>query len=149
MSERNNPFEMMERLFDQMSRQFDEVSRSWGTGEMDWAAPRLGTMGIDLADHGDEFVVTADVPGFEKDDVDLRILDDTLHIEARHERSSEEEAETYLRHEREHRSLSERVALPEPVDREGIEAKIKNGVLTVRLPKAEPTEASGHQIDIE
>lgn len=149
MSSRNNPFEMIERMFEQMSRQFDEAARSWRTTEGGVGQLALGTMGIDLADRGEEFVVTADVPGFETDDVDLRISDTTLFIDARRERSTEEQEETYLRSEREHRSLSERVQLPEPVDEDGIRATIKNGVLTVTLPKAEPTEAGGRRIDIE
>lgn len=65
-------------------------------------------------------MVTADVPGFEKDEIDLRIRDDALQITATHERSTEEQEETYLRSEREHRSLPERVQLPEPVEEDEV-----------------------------
>ena len=159
MSARTNPFEMIERMFDQMSHQFDEAARAWESGDRTGRALEsgdrmgrqlgMGTMGIDLADHGDEFVVTADVPGFEKDEIELRLMDDVLHLAATHEHTTEAEEETYLRSERTHRSLRERVRLPEPVQEDGIEASLKNGVLTVHLPKLEPTEEGGRRIDIE
>lgn len=150
MSSRTNPFEMVERMFEQMSQQFDEAARTWGTeGEQLPAAGRPTRMGIDLADRGDEFVVTADMPGFEREDIQLRLLDDTLHVSASQERTSEQEDEAYIRSERSRRSLRERVRIPEPVEEDEITATLKNGVLTVDLPKMELTEAGGRQIDIE
>lgn len=140
---------MIERMFDQMSRQFEDAARSWQSEGRGMPGEGRGRMGIDLADQGDAFVVTADVPGFERDDVDLRMQDDTLFIDASSERETEQREETYLRSEREHRSLSERVRLPEPVVEDDVEATLKNGVLTVRLPKAEPSEGGGRRIDIE
>lgn len=149
MSAGNNPFETIERMFEQMSRQFEEAARAWGTEGADLERGRSGRMGIDIADHGEEFVVTADVPGFESDEIDLRIADTTLLIEATHEQTAEEEAETYLRSERERRSLREQVRLPDSVVEDEVDASLNNGVLTVRLPKAEPTEAGGRRIDID
>lgn len=154
MTPRNNPFEMMERMFDQMRDQFNQAARAWemddlDVGEMGRDMMGRSTMGIDVADRDDEFVVTADVPGFEKDEIELRMVDSTLQIEATHEQSTEEQAETYLRSERKHESLREHVRLPEPVTEDGIEASLTNGVLTVHVPKAEPTGEGGRQIEIE
>lgn len=149
MPSRNDPFEMIERMFEQMRRQYDDVRRSGRSTEGGIGQPASGAMGIDLADHGDEFVVTADVPGYQTEDIDLRLAGNTLSIDATEERSSEEETETYLRSERQHRSLSERIQFPEPVDEEAVEAALKNGVLTVHLPKADPAGAGGREIDIE
>lgn len=106
-------------------------------------------MGIGLREEDDEFVVTADVPGFQKDDIDLQIRDNTLSIDATHEQQAEEEDETYLRSERKHRSLREHVRLPEPVREGDVTAAFQNGVLTVHIPKIESNETSGHQIEIE
>lgn len=149
MSARNNPFEMIERMFDQMSRQFEVAARAWGTGGRNTGSPGHSTMEIDLVDHGDEFVVTADVPGFEKDEISPRIIGTTLHITGTHEEATEREEETYIRSERTRRSLREEVQLPEPIQKNEIEATLNNGVLTIRLPKADPTEEGGHRIDIE
>lgn len=141
---------MIERMFEQMSQQFDDAARTWGTegGQLPTTG-KPSRMGIDLADQGEEFVVTADVPGFERDDIDLRLMDDTLHVSATREQTSEQEDEAYIRSERSRRSLRERVRIPESIEEDEITATLKNGVLTVHLPKMEPTEAGGRQIDIE
>jgi len=134
-------------MLERMNRQFDETTGMWEGGLPVGGESGLGTMGIDLADRGEAFVVTADLPGFAREDVDLRMVDDTLQIAARREEEREEEAGTYLRSERERRALSERVRLPDPVLAEEVEATLQNGVLTVTLPKAEPSDA-GTSIDI-
>lgn len=143
MSTRSNPFEEIERFFQRMSQQFDE---SWETN-----APfgRFGgtEMPIDLVEHDAEFVVTVDLPGFEKSDVDIRVTDHTLHVDADHDETTHESDEEYLRHERRHESMRESIRLPEEVDKENVSARMKNGVLTITVPKLEVEEAK--RIEIE
>lgn len=110
-----------------------------------------GTMNIDLIDQGEELVLTAAVPGFSKDEIEVSLVDDVLHIEASQEESEEEEDEgQYLKRER-RRLMSRSVALGSPIaEDEEISARYKNGVVTIRLPKAEPAEdESARQIDLE
>ncbi|ELY62552.1 heat shock protein Hsp20 [Natronobacterium gregoryi SP2] len=137
-----------------MQRQFEDALELWDVDQFGMPATDAGattTLGIDLADHGEEFVLTADVPGFDKEDVELRLSDDTIHVTA--ERAQElTEAEDdgfYLRSERERQSMSRSVRLPEPVDADAIAATYRNGVVTVTLPKREPSEPAGRSIDIE
>ncbi|GAB7095345.1 Hsp20/alpha crystallin family protein [Halolamina litorea] len=146
MSTRSNPFEDIEQFFERMSRQFEESADAW---ENDGPLGRWGgeEMAIDLVEHDDEFVVTIDLPGFEKDDVDVRVTDHTLRIEADREESTDEESERYLRHERRERSMSRSIRLPEEVRKEEVKARMNNGVLTVTVPKMEVEEA--HSIEIE
>jgi HSP20 family protein len=150
MTRRSNPFEDLEELFDRMRRQFEEA-----TGSMDEVSVeslRSG-MRIDVEDTGDSFVVTADLPGFEKEDIDVRLSDQRLRIAAEHAEETTEEGESeddgrFVRQER-HRSSMERVVrLPEPVDETSVSATFRNGVLTVTLAKAAPDE-SGRDIEIE
>jgi len=148
MSMRDNPFDSLEDLFDRMSRQFEEAARGL-EGEWDWSTEMgTGRMNIDLADRGDAFVLTADVPGYEKEEIDVRLADNRLTIVAEHEESAEEETETYIRSERQHRAMRDSVRLPAAVDADAVTAACKNGVLTVTLPKVEPTEEA-RRIDIE
>lgn len=139
MPSRRNPFEEIEQMFDRLSRQFEEEP----FGLMGMA----GSIAVDVADHDDEFVVTADLPGFDKDDIDVSLADRTLQIEADHEEEETEESADYLRRERNRQSMSRSLTLPESVDQEGISASLNNGVLTVTLPKRE--QDGGHRIDIE
>lgn len=149
MSSPRNPYELIEQMLERMNRQFDETSRPWAEGLPATGEPGLGRMGIDVADRDEEYVVTADVPGFDREEIELRMLEDVLHVEASQEQSAEEESETYLRSERQHRSLSEHVRLPDPVVAEDVEATLQNGVLTITLPKAEPDDSGGSLIDIQ
>lgn len=151
MSIRSNPFEEIERLFERMSRQFEEASRKWEDDESIslWLSG-FESMAIDLVEHDEEFVMTVDLPGFERDEVDVRVTDHTLKIDAYHEESieeEEEEEESYLRRERHHESLHRSIQLPAEIDPEGLDARMKNGVLSVTLPKLEVEEAK--KIDIE
>ncbi len=140
------PFDEIERLFDRMGQQFEEASRQWE----DWSPQQLGggSASIDVADRGEEFQVTADLPGYRPEDVDLRVVDQTLYLDAeRSEETNVEEAE-FVHRERGHRSVSRRVHLPEPVDVDDVTATMENGVLTLTVPKVTPEEG-GHDIDIE
>ena len=148
MSMKGNPFEEIEQLFERLSRQFEEASRSWEFGE-GFELPRASfeSMAVDLVEHDDEFVVTVDLPGFERDEVDAQVTDHTLTIDAEHEESVEEQAESYLHRERRHESMHRSVRLPADVDRERVTARMKNGVLTVTLPKVEAEQARTIEID--
>ncbi len=155
MPDRSNPFDELDELFDRMSRTFEEAARGWGAaGEAD--VPGVGGFEtfvgagttLDLADHDEEFVVTVDVPGYDSEDVDVSLTGETLHVEGSREEGVDEEEGRYIRRERRSESFSRSVRLPEPVDAGGVSAALKNGVLTITLPKERPGEDS-HSIDIE
>lgn len=141
---RRNPFDEIERFFERMSDQFEDVD-DWRSIQPAWP----GQLKVDVADYDDEYEVTADLPGYEKEDIDVELADDRLHISAEHEEEHEEsEPGRYVRQERSKESTSRSVTLPEPVDEEAVSAQFQNGVLTVTLPKLSGGEES-HRIDIE
>jgi HSP20 family protein len=144
MSTSGNPFDELERLFERMSRQFDEATGMWNA---ETPFGRMESMSIDLVETDDEFVVTADLPGFERDEVDIQVTDHTLRIEAEHEEATEEHEADYLRRERRHESVHRSIRLPDEVDKEAVEARMKNGVLTVTLPRLEAEEARSIEIE--
>ncbi|WP_394742004.1 Hsp20/alpha crystallin family protein [Natronococcus roseus] len=149
MAGRRNPFDHLEELFDRLNRQFEEAARDWESERGEQFAFGSGTTTLDLADHDDEFVVTVDVPGYESEDLDSRLSGETLYISGEREHGTTDgRDDSYLRRERELESFSRQLTFPEPVDADGIEATVNNGVLTIRLPKLEPGEDS-HAIDIE
>jgi len=134
---RRNPFDDLEEMFDRMGRQLER-----GTlGDLQ-AVP------VDLRDHGDEYVLLADLPGYDVADVDLTYADGNVRIEASRETSAESEFEgTYVSRERS-QSVSRNVHVPEAVVEDDVTASYEQGTLKVRLPKR--TESvEGHSIDIE
>ena len=145
---RSNPFDRLDELFERMSRQFEDAARTWESTDLPALDTGFESMALDIADHDDEFVVTVDVPGFTKDEIDVRVADQALRIDAEHEETTEEGDEEYLRKERREKSLHRMVRLPEMVDDEAITATVKNGVLTINVPKAEPMDEA-KRIEIE
>ncbi|RQG96248.1 Hsp20/alpha crystallin family protein [Natrarchaeobius oligotrophus] len=154
MSRRSSPFDDLAELFDKLTSQLETTARSWETEIDDRSRFDLSIGGsatsLDLTDENDEFVVTVDVPGYEKDDLEIRLAGETLSISGERERTEERglREETYIRQERELQSFSRQIRLPEPVETEDVYATVNNGILTIRLPKVEVVGES-HAIDIE
>ncbi|MFB6156126.1 MAG: Hsp20/alpha crystallin family protein [Haloferacaceae archaeon] len=139
---RTNPFDEFETFFDRMSRQYDEMMRRESGIVTDVAT--------DVADHDDELVVTVDLPGFEREEVDVSTTENRLTVRAEHEFDEERESPSgeYLRRERRHESVRRTIDLPLEVDGDAASAVYRNGVLTVTLPKLHVSEES-RRIDIE
>jgi HSP20 family protein len=148
MSGRDTVFAELERFFERMSRQFDDASSTWRSqGPLAPWAPSGASVAIDLVDRDEAFVVTADLPGFERDDIDVRITDRTLRIAAERESALDGDADRYLRRERRRESIERAIRLPEAVDRDAVTAETNHGVLTVTLPKLEVRGA--RHVDVE
>lgn len=146
----SNPFHAIEQAFERMTRRFDEAARSWERGETPelWSATLGGAMACDVIERDDTYDIEIDVPGFENDDIEVRVTDHTLHVAA--ERSEERDVEdaAFVRRERQHRSLERSIQLPENIDADDIEARTTNGVLTITVPKLEE-EMGGRTIEVE
>lgn len=145
MSGRGNPFDEIEELFDRMSRNFNDMGRQFQGG----GVGSMGGMNVDVAEQDDEYVVTADLPGFEKDEIDVTVDGRRLTIHAERGRQTESnEADRYLRQERHHEQMSRTVTLPGEIAEDRTSATHQNGVLTVTLPKRQ-SESTGNRIDVE
>ena len=134
MSGRRDPFGDIEELIDVM------------TGGLETG----GDPPVDVVDEGDAFVVVADLPGYDREDVEATLVDTTtLSLTATREAEHVAEADRVVTRERTTQSVSRRVGLPEPVDEAGTAATYEDGVLTVRLPKRSPDDADGTDIPVE
>lgn len=127
-------------MFERMGKQFE--------GFQPPSELATGTILVDVEDTGEAFVVTADLPGFDREDIELNLRDDTLELSASHETAEETETATYVRRERRRSDVSRSVYLPDPVVAEETSAVHENGVLTVTLPKATPDEDEGTDIPV-
>jgi HSP20 family protein len=95
-----------------------------------------GEFRVDVKEHDDEVIVAADLPGVEKEDVSLEVLDPrTLRIAFSRQQETKEESEGYFVRERTYGSMDRTVRLPSDVTEDGATATFKNGVLEVRLKK--------------
>ena len=148
MSQRSNPFAELERLFERMSEQYDETAGAWSFEEP-FGSLGAGSESVatDLVEREDAYVVAVDLPGFDRDDVEIEVTDATLRIEAERETEIAEEGDRYVHHERREESAHRTIELPTEVEKDEVTARMENGVLTITLPRAEAEAA--HHIEIE
>ncbi len=144
----SSPFVDFERLFERMGRQFDEMSRQFDASGA-YAGARTRDISIDIADRDGEIVVTADLPGFEKSDIDVSVSGRQMTIRASRDVDHESEDDAYLRRERRHESVRRSFPLPVDVDEDAASASYRNGVLTVTLPKITVEDDEARHIDID
>ena len=141
-------FEEMDRMFDNFMRQ------GWmRPGRFEWPSfPELATLEtklpkIDVIERDNEVVVLAEVPGVDKNDLDVSVSDNTLTIKGSTRHEEKEEKGDYYRHEISTRAYNRMVALPTDVDGTKAKASFKDGVLELTLPKTE--KARRHSIKLD
>ena len=110
-----------------------------GGGVADRFMPAIrGEFRVDVSDHEDELVIVADLPGCEKENVSIQLIDPrTLEIATRQSTEKKDEQENYYMRERMYGSMRRMVRLPVDVTEDGAQASFKNGVLEVHLKKIE------------
>ena len=104
---------------------------------------------VDIIDKDNAYEVTADVPGFDEKNIEVKVVDDALVIKGERKSEKEEKKKDYYLSERDFGAFERRFNVPEGVDVEKIEATLKKGVLTVRLPKKPETQKPAKTIEVK
>ena len=137
-----SPFEEMDRMWDRFFRSgwswpmFGDVP-GWGKrlGIGDGKLPRVNVIERDT-----EIAVKAEVPGVQKDDLDISVTEDTLTIRGSTRREEKEEKGDYYRCEMAEGAFARTIDLPSSVDASKVKATFKDGLLEVVMPKREPAK---------
>lgn len=95
---------------------------------------------LDILDRNKELLIRGELPGIEKDDIEVTISGNRLTIEAKRKFEEETEKDTFYRHELGFGELVRTVALPVEVDAQNIHAELEDGILTITLPKVRAEE---------
>lgn len=137
MTKQDRPFSFPMGFSDEVDRLFEEIiNRPWGISS------RFGgwNPSLDLSETTDAFILEADLPGVRREHVEVEVEGTDLILKG--SRSFEESKKPGRFHyqERSFGSFLRRLALPESVDKEGIQASFQEGVLRVILPKKKPKE---------
>jgi len=106
----------------------EQIGQIVGTDAPGWTPP------VDLYETGGAFVLTAELPGLTRKDIDIHAEETRIVI--RGERAGHVPCEQYHRVERGHGRFSRAFMLPEPIDIEAVTADLKDGLLTITIPKA-------------
>ncbi len=123
---------------------FDEFERSV-FGENGRRTPIFST---DIKDEGDHYLLQAELPGFQKEDIDLDVKDGILTISAQHQETNDQNNGSYVCKERRFGSFSRSFNL-EGIQEEGITASYQNGVLELAMPKRQQVLPQSRKIAIQ
>lgn len=147
--ERYDPFEEMERwlsgpLAAGWPRSFAGRWPAWPEPRLPWAdrSPR-----VDVADGDKEVVVKAELPGVDRNDIELTLTESSLRINAKLCSEQEIKEDDYVRREISRGEFTRTVPLPATVQAEKAQASFKDGMLTIRLQKAETSRRRTIKID--
>jgi HSP20 family protein len=106
----------------------------------DWFGSRTSGSGafplINVFNDGEDFVVVAELPGVKKEDLDIQVRGDTLRIQGKKTIAYDDSASVHRR-ERATGQFDRTLTLPDDVDAAKVSADYRDGVLTLRLPRAE------------
>lgn len=135
-----------ERSDDNFFDLFDNFERKF-FGNSNAAIPDFRT---DIRDAGDRFVLEAELPGFNKEDIKLDVKDGILTITAEHSENQDQKDDkgTYIRRERRYGSFSRSFDIT-GINEAGITAAYNNGILELNLPKAVPVVPESRRIAID
>ena len=139
---RTNDWPTMWNVEDEFNRMFEQFGKPFGWMEQSRYAPAM-----DVRETDDAYIVEADVPGLNKEDVHIEVADNVLTIKGERKDEKEEKDKNYHRIERMFGSFARSVALPAGFDASRVSAKFDNGVLTVSLPK--PEERKPRRIEVK
>jgi HSP20 family protein len=119
-----------------MDRLFDEgFSRPWRMIPQTEAYE--ATFPVEVSETDGELEIKASLPGVKPEEVEITVQNDVLTIKAEHKDTSEEKKRDYYRREIRYGTFHRAMTLPVSVDSDKAEAAFENGVLYLRLPKAE------------
>lgn len=141
---RYQPWNSMEQLRREMGRMFEghpSVAEGSSIATSDW------TPAVDIKETEKEFLIHADIPGVDPNDIDVHMEDGMLTIKGERESETKEEKEGYKRIERQRGSFYRRFSLPDTANADKIRAKSKNGVLEITIPKQE--KAQSRKIEVK
>mgnify|MGYP003572331254 CR=1 FL=1 len=129
-----------------LRRDLDRVFDTFWTGDQAPQNVRPWSPAIDISETPDAYLVAAELPGVEKQDVHVTVLENRLFIKGEKKQETREEKQNVHRVERAYGAFSRSFDLPRAVEAEKITAAYKDGVLRVSVPKAE--EAKPKQIEV-
>ena len=142
-----NPFREFATLQDRLNRMFGDniyVRDEDVSGRPGWIPA------VDIYEtEGHDLVVKAELPGMEKENIEVNLSDHTLTIKGEKKKEEEIKEENYYRAERSYGGFLRTLELPKDVHADKVKASFKNGILEVRMPKTEEAKAKEVKVKVE
>jgi HSP20 family protein len=136
----------MDRMMDDF---FGRRMRSWWPERWFGRESEITIPSLDVYEEKDDIVVKAELPGMDKNDIEVNISDSHLTLKGEKKKEEKVEEENYYRCERSYGSFLRTVDLPAEVQADKIKASFKNGILEVRLPRSEESKTKEIKVKVE
>jgi HSP20 family protein len=139
-----------DKTFDRFRKDFEDLL--WPSERFFGRLPMIrevdgGVPMVDLEDRGKDYLLTAEIPGFKKEEIEIQVQDDAIEIRGNKHASHDEKVKGYVRKERSSESFYRHIRLPEHVKADNSQACLNDGVLELVLPKK--TQKSKKKINIK
>lgn len=134
-----------ESIFDNFRQEMERMMRPWSL-PMSWSMPSLFEardmrMALyDLVDKGDRYELQVEVPGIDREKIDVKATKYSVEVSGKYSEKTEEKAKRYLYTERLYRSFYRNVPVPEEIVPSKVSARMENGILRLELPKKSPSK---------
>jgi len=131
--------EVFETFRNRLSKSLGELDWPWGPSEAK----------SDMVKTDDAVEITIELPGMEMKDIEVTISDDMLTVKGEKKVERQEEKKGYYLSERSYGAIRRTIPLPSGVDAEKADASLKNGVLTIRLPRLPEAKTKARRIEVK
>ncbi|MFG1343809.1 Hsp20/alpha crystallin family protein [Xanthobacter autotrophicus DSM 431] len=151
----HSPFDHLRREIDQVFDNFRAMGFPFARRglDLDMPWPRLGALALtpamDVAERANEYEITAELPGMDDKDIELKLANGNLTIRGEKKEQREEKEGDYYLSERRYGCFTRTFKVPEGVDVDKVEARFAKGVLTVKLPKSAEAQKQEKKIEIK
>ncbi len=144
----DHPFYSLQRemnsLFDNFFRGFEMAPRGLAAGDAGFFSPS-----IDVKENEKEFIIKAELPGVDEKDIDVTVTGDSVTIKGEKKEEKEDKDKNYYYMERSYGSFCRVIPLEAEIESGKAEAKFKNGILDIKIPKKQSTKAKGTKVSIK
>ena len=103
----------------------------------------------DIIDKGNRYIISLEVPGIQKDKIEVKATEEYITIAGSEEKKNEKEEGNYVLNERAYRSFFRKIPFPENIIPTKVEATVEDGILKIELPKQKPTSTEETYINIK
>lgn len=134
-----NPFRDLDNMNREMSNFFGNLPFGFGQ-----SSPR-----IDLYQTEKEVILKAEIPGVAKEDLNIFVDENSIRLSGETKKDQEFKDDKVYRTERAYGSFSRTIPLPVEVKSEQAKAEYRDGILSITIPKEEPSKIKGRRIDIQ
>lgn len=146
MRDQFNPFSELERLHQELDRMFSASFRPFMRGGKE--KPGMNAPAVNVRETDKEVIVEAQLPGVTAKDMQINVTENSVALRGERKAEVNVEDQGIVRREYSYGSFAREVALPTAVKAEEAEANLKNGLLTIRVPKKQETKPEGRELKI-